>query len=333
LLPLNAFGLRVVKPAKVTFPYVAVVSVIGWVMVAAGVVGEFRFDDKVNEFDATLQKIDNESLARINLEAGEANERAGNAIERAAQLGINLEAERQKTARDEAAILATEKNLADELGAQKQTASDAAAQLEVERKKRVDLAASLLPRHFADQSGVVTRLRAFAPMHVIFEFVSEREPRAIAEEINFVIGVNRWPAAYRRKVSSEDLIQDGVTISPGRKFRPPPRSVTFVQPDLAVQQYIESFRNQQSNGTAVAETIRDGLHKSGIDAEIGISGDLDPDVLLIQVGVKPNHALEATLQELGPPVKDTPLGGTGPRMSGNRASIPDEIVPEKAAKP
>jgi len=82
-IALNAFGLPVVTPERRRLPWIAAISVIGWLIVAVGVVGEFWFDDKVSAFDATLQMIDNDLLAQANVEAGNANRAAGDAIERA----------------------------------------------------------------------------------------------------------------------------------------------------------------------------------------------------------------------------------------------------------
>src|ERR1039458_9453725 len=70
-LSLDTFGFRVPRPGQAHLPRVPIISLIGWLMVAAGVVGEFRFDDKVSEFDATIQMIDNELLAQTGLEAAE----------------------------------------------------------------------------------------------------------------------------------------------------------------------------------------------------------------------------------------------------------------------
>lgn len=119
------------------------------------------------------------------------------------------------------------KRQAEELKKQNlQTQSDLLAanqNLEEERRKRVELAASLLDRDFFDQSGAAARLVPFPPMSVIFEYVDEHEPKKMAEQINFIFeSLLHW-STWRRSVN-EETIEDGVSISVGME---PPSSFAW----------------------------------------------------------------------------------------------------------
>lgn len=148
-----------------------------------------------------------------------------------------------------------------------------AALLEAEGRKRVELAASLLPRNFFDQSGALARLADSPRITIHFEYIVGREPKHMAEQINSVLAFLGWPASRRRV--AEDVIPDGVTISPGSE--PPTSSV--VETHESWLRDMEIFKQQKSTAIHAAE---------GSDGY-----DLPPDTLLISVGIKPNHALEA----------------------------------------
>ena len=126
------------------------------------------------------------------------------------------------------------KRQAEELKKQNlQTQSDLLAanqNLEEERRKRVELAASLLDRDFFDQSGAAARLVPFPPMSVIFEYVDEHEPKKMAEQINFIFeSLLHW-STWRRSVN-EETIEDGVSISVGME---PPSSFALAHRQRSV---------------------------------------------------------------------------------------------------
>ncbi len=163
-----------------------------------------------------------------------------------------------------------------------------AALLEAERRKRVELAASLLPRNFFDQSGALAKLADSPRITILFEYIVGREPKHMAEQINLVLAFLGWPASRRRV--AEDVIPDGVTISPGSE--PPTSSV--VETHESWLRDMEIFKQQKSTAIHAAEALRDSLVKCGIDATVGSEGHgLPPDTLLISVGIKPKHAMEA----------------------------------------
>jgi len=155
-------------------------------------------------------------------------------------------------------------------------------------------------------------------MSVILEYIDEREPRKMAEQINFVLKTLHWSAWRRRQ--NEMFIRDGISISVGANlgsFLPPGT------PPENVLRLLEMYSQKRSIGEAAAQTLRDGIRKCAIDTEIGNdAGDLPPTILLIEVGAKPNHAVEATLKELGPQPNPAPFRGG--MMGGNREAIPEQ---------
>jgi hypothetical protein len=62
---------------------VLLISLLGWLLVSVGVLGEFWFEIKVSQYDKTLRLIDDNLLAQTGLEAADAIERAAEASERA----------------------------------------------------------------------------------------------------------------------------------------------------------------------------------------------------------------------------------------------------------
>jgi len=233
-----------------------------------------------------------------------------------------LEQERQKTARYQRENIKAQHLLANRLSAAQDVAARAAANLEAEKKKRVELAASLSPRDFFDQSGAIAKLSGLPPMNVIFEYPDEREPRNIAQEINFVFDVLHWNA-FRRRVP-EEWISEGIHVLVGR--RPVPSSILELHP--------EPFAEQMAKGQIAAKALCDGLRQSDIDVEteplglgevLGLMAteDVAADTLVVMVGLKRNRVLEETLKELGP-VHATMVGRL--IAGSNRTSIREEAA-------
>ena len=254
-----------------------------------------------NELAMKDQKIAEagERASKADERAGLANKTAGFANERAEKLELeSAEANRRVEELRQNNVLA-------------------AAQLETERKKRVELAASLLPRDFPDQSGAELRLHSLPPMTTVFEFIDEREPTSIAEQINAVLADLHWPTSRR---PPELPIRDGIAISPGTNFVPPDARLTSEE----LRQDMELRERQRAAAESAAKPLRDEFLKQGLDAEITNDAfDFPPTYLLIRVGVKPNHALENTLKELGPAPEPTPLNIVGGNllMGGNRLAF------------
>ncbi len=185
--------------------------------------------------------------------------------------------------------------------------------LENEKKKRLQLAASLLPRYFFDQSGAIAALRKFSPPSlIIFEYLEEHEVRDTAQQINAVFNTLKWEAW--RCHEGEDSIKDGVWISfsSSRKHAPDMDSAAFLRE-------IESQRE-------LANSLKQSLIASGIEAETEMSIEAEQfslGTLVIRVGPKPNREVEIALRELGgypkPPFSD--IGGVRVKLSGGRAAI------------
>ena len=205
--------------------------------------------------------------------------------------------------------------------------ADSAAQLEDEKKKRLNLAVALLPWIFTNQSGTMANLSKFGPMEAIFEYLDEHEQIAIAEQINFVLSSLNWKT-YRRR-GGESIIRDGIAISVGSEG-----SRSF--PAFGTEQY-RSEAQRLENALAAANVLRDGMG-SRINVEVRNSLDstrgglLPVTTLLIRIGPQPNPAIDETLKELGPPPNPgaLPMGfnspfiqneGRGTTVSGNRAPI------------
>jgi len=175
--------------------------------------------------------------------------------------------------------------------------------LELEKGKRLRLAASLLDRTFSDQSGAIEKLSDIPPVEAVFEFPDEREPQRMAEQINFVLANLRWKTR-RRRPNDGAAIRDGITISTGMVGQVnPPKGMSDSDRRKLVQRIL-----------GISKELADLLRKCGIDAwdrhDPGpIRAGLPENVVLIRVGNKPNPTIDETLLELGPQPEPTPLSG------------------------
>jgi hypothetical protein len=306
-------------PEPKTPQWIATCAIVGWFLVLAGVGGEGIAEGFVASSDAKLQDFNEILTSELHRETDFALERASENEREAAQL--RKDAEVEKSARVGLQGKVTEAgNRVEQL---RKANNDAAIALEQEKQKRLELAASLLDREFNDQSGAIAKLSRFAPISVVFEYLPEREPTRLAEEINAVVSTAHWQSWGRH--GNEWSIRDGVTISQG-VTRPPPPS----NPDER-QRWVSLMQGQMAVTKDAADALREILQTDDIDAELGSGGyDLPIDTLLIRVGEKPNHVLENSIKELGGRKQPTPLGRV--TMSGNRQSIPDGPPPNNKAK-
>ena len=189
---------------------------------------------------------------------------------------------------------------------------DSQQKLEEEKRKRLQLAASLLDRDFRDQSGAIAELSAIPPVSVVFEFTAEREVIKTAEQINFVVGKLNWKVSVQRP---DWFMRDGIIVSPGR----PQLSV-----GSASAQFDEWQRLQK-----ICEAVAKALQNSGLDATAPgpVIQELPPNTILISIGEKPNHALEDAIKELGNPAPPTAMPtGFHERLGGIRVQFPDAVV-------
>lgn len=277
-----------------------ILGLLGAGLVAIGVAGEFSVHVKAGKIESDMRDTTLALIAAVNNEANSAGEHTAVLEGEAASL-------RRQAAKLTRENLATESHL-----------TEANQEIENERRKRVELAASLLPRDFFDQSGAISKLAPFPPMSAVFEFIDEHEPTAMAEQINFVLETLHWSTS--RKLVNQIFIRDGISISVGVDLE------HFLSPRTSPENFLrlfEMYSQKRSIGETTARASREGIRKCGIDAEIGngVFG-LPPTTLLIEVGPKPNHALEATLKELGPHPNPTPFGFG--MMGGNRSRIREQ---------
>jgi len=270
---------------------------IGILLVVAGVGGELYSEGKASDPQTKLRDLNKWMIAGIESESSRANERASANARETARINVELA---QANGRVEAL---------------RQQNNESAAKIEDEKRKRVELAASLLPRDFWDQSWAIAKLSKFPIMKVQFEFVGEREPRRRSEQIYGMLTTVGWRGSRRHVL--DDLIPDGIRISPGNALPSMPIMLT----PQARAEIMGTYWQQVETGKAVAEVLRDSLKRCSIDAETGGSAfDLPTDTLLIEVGLQPNHVLEETLKELGPR-EPTLLGHV--KLGSNSASIPE----------
>jgi hypothetical protein len=287
------------------------------VLVTVGILGELgvglgisSINGKLRAQSRLLRSKSDQLLALVTQETSDANVRAAANEREAAQL--RKDAEREQLARVQLKAKVTDdSNRVEKL---RQENNEAAAKLEAEKAKRLELATSLLPREFMKQDEPIEKLQSFPRMKVVFELIDEREPISIAEQINFVIVGANWKSWRRR--GNEPLIEDGIEISPGTKF-PSPSSDSE-----SVMRYLELREQQSANAEKAIALLRNALFASGIESEIKNNGyDFPTDTLLIRIGPKPNHALENAIRELAGSSRTPTVHGA---LNMNRAGIPDD---------
>jgi hypothetical protein len=167
-------------------------------------------------------------------------------------------------------------------------------ELEIERRKRLALAVSLLPRRFRDQLASIPALKAYAGMTAVFEYIDQDEPLALAQQIYFTLEMSGWH--FRKGQGNPSLIRDGVFVHPTRE-----RVRTKVNATLAeISSQMVTAQNDFFHSVTAANALRDALVASGIDAKVGYPDVGGHGTLIIRIGKKPDTAalLEA-LRELG----------------------------------
>jgi hypothetical protein len=290
---------------------------LGWILILFGVWGEFAFEALVSNADETLQAFNGNLLEITRGQAGDAANSANRASGAAAQ-----------AVRDETKI-------ASDLDIEGKRERVAEQELETEKKTRLRLAASLLPRDF-EQTSVVDAVKTFPPRKVVFEFSDEKEARQLAEEIAYVFvianarGKPGW--SFVRRQVEQDTIWEGVHIMQGWAPQPkPPLTVPFNE--LRIE--TELFNSRQSTGKALAEALSNALTEFEIDSaptpDIFATSDpqndgITADTLLIRIGPKPDRVLVETIRELAPLKISRRAGSVA---FGNLAIIPNEKPPSK----
>jgi hypothetical protein len=279
---------------------------IGWTLVALGVAGEGVSEYFVNDAETDIRQYEHGALI--------AAHNSANSAAFAASLANTFAGKAQ----DKADAVAKR---ADDL---LKKYIDAANALEQEKDKRLELAASLLDREF-NQSDAVAKLSSFPSTTVVFKYPAEREPTKMAEQINSVVTAAPLNWSSWRWRDAEVLIRDGVTISAGSRY-PPSAS----DPNTTTDEW-RGIVERRTTTEGVAKAFVEIFIADGIDAQIGAPADLPIGTLLIEVGEKPNHALENAIKELaGHRKQAAPIGRVF--MSGNRVTIREGPPPTNKPK-
>ena len=159
-----------------------------------------------------------------------------------------------------------------------------AAPIEEEKRKRIQLAVSLLPRTFRDQSGAILRLQQFAGTVVAIGYLDEQEPLSVGEQVTFVLEHAGWKTYGMplRNIWPSEGVRVYVRVKAGALV---PGSDPASQ-TKAIAEYMRSER--------VGSLLVDELNKSGIDAKFSPGPRLPnvPDeTLYISVGARPTSTL------------------------------------------
>jgi hypothetical protein len=275
----------------------------GVTLLIIGILGELVFEWPMVMVEDGLTEFDEITLADARHAASQANKRASEANERTS---VN----EKHTTILQGDVAAANKRV-EKL---REANNRAAAELEAEKAKRLELAASLLPRNFRDQSGALAMLAGSRSRPVIFEYLDDREVTSMAEQVNFVAFQLGWKSLRIRK--HEKFLEDGIKISPGSGL--PPRLTS----DTSGNEQIRQREKELPVTTALCWVLVKALQDSGLDAEFKEAPfSLPPDTILIMVGPKPNHAVEEAIKELAKPPSATSFRGL--KMEGNRMPIPE----------
>jgi hypothetical protein len=297
-------------------------EVTGVLLVVVGVAGELWIGVLSANRNTDLRSKSNRLTGLIREKAGNAQAAAADASRRAAKaITDNSNTERdlkdekessrikqQKLTDEQKELVEQQRGLVARLERADQAAAQAAKDLETERRKRLALAANLLVgRHLCDQFGVMSKL-ASQPVKTkaLFEFPQEREPRRLAEEI--ALTFNFRPLISRRGVD-DDLIRDGVTISPGSLM---PDTAKLFKSGRAneIAPLIEEALRREKRTEEVGKILIESLISCGVDAVAGIDGgSVPPDTVLIEIG-RDSRLLSATLNELGASSPTKPTDGS-----------------------
>jgi hypothetical protein len=189
-------------------------------------------DAKAEGFRLDIAKANEESekaqaqVAGATAEAAKASAKAeefrldiANANERAARLEIKAEDLKQENLKTESL-------------------------LESEKHKRIELAVSLLPRNFRDQSGAIAELQKLPAKSALIEYLDTPECLATAEQINLVLSQAGW--TIKGVPVKTVWPSEGVGVSSGRD-----RASTPDAPNNA----LEIFRLNETIGNVQAKYL------------------------------------------------------------------------------
>ena len=315
---------------KRPFKWQHFLALVGAIFVTVGVAGELITEFEASRTETSLRQASSGIVLALDTLVGNAQHSANNAANAAGR--ANSEADSAKVKADEigaeARLLRKQgTKLAKEDLSMESRLTNADEALEAEKKKRLKLAASLMPRKVFDQSGIIAELRRLPPHRVIFVYPDESEPRHLAEQIAMVFSMLHWPF-FGRQVSSDDLPEE-VSVCAGHNLPSPQSHPKLVQIERANE---ELMQTEEIIGPIVKAFSARGVEASRRFVTYMVNEP--PSTLVIGVGEKSNAEAEEALRELGTP-NPTPLriGPSSVLMeSGDRMRIPPEI-PAPTARP
>jgi hypothetical protein len=152
------------------------------------------------------------------------------------------------------------------------------ARLETEkiRKENLEMEASLAPRTFYDQYAAGDRLKAYAPVKAVIQTLNDRECINTAAQIFATLrDFAQWNVKQEiARPENEWAFQDGITVNCGREG--------------------EASSDSYRASDAASELV-DELNKTKMKAtHMPRIKNFAADVVVIQVGMRPNPALERT---------------------------------------
>jgi hypothetical protein len=266
--------------------WITLIGLVGWLLVAVGVAGEFWVDGKVNSDDENIQSINITLLEDASASASQAKSDANSAHDLAQSAsdiagsakttsgeakGEALVAERQADAVGEKTD-----DLDRQLDAAKKQLADAEEAEKKEEQTLINMGVCLAPRiipHWNGPNGnVVDPLRPYAASyHAIVEYVPDPEARRAALNLVEALIDAGWKATFVRQI---DGLNDGVEIEP---YHPVPgKPTSFFQID------------QERKSSEVADAFVDFLHSNNWQASTVLKDfDLSPNAIKIKIGLYP----------------------------------------------
>jgi hypothetical protein len=196
------------------FPWKSVHTIIGGVLITAGVAGELYFEDRASKVETDLRMANDTITASLNKEAGEARKTAGEAGERTKQLEkdtVRLKGDLDKATADanRQAKELRQQNLATE-----SRLTEANQKLEAERRTRLEIEKEISPRAVMviskDGKMNIDPLKPFAGTQVILESIPDAEPRRAAETLGYAVQAAGWKIVP--SAPSDKNINDGVLV-------------------------------------------------------------------------------------------------------------------------
>ena len=189
---------------------IAQLGFIGWTLVAVGVAGEGLTEYFVNESETNIREVDEAGLKEAQNDANRAMEFAGlNELEAGK---LHKKAEDEATARVQLQGKVTAAN--ERVEELRKANNKAAADLEAEERKRVELEKTVAPRRIERMTvgnvSTIDVLKKFAGTRFIIECIPDWETRRAASNIEGTLNNAGWKLESTTIVAKN--LPDGVTV-------------------------------------------------------------------------------------------------------------------------